>query len=280
MKVAAYQAPYLPFGSFEAVALVRDQLDRCERDGVDLLCCPEAVLGGLAHERAGQDPAEVALEAAELAAVAAPLFDTPVTVIVGFTERGAGNQVFNSAAVIIGGALTGVYRKVFPGYRTAIGAGTDLPVFHHGPTPFGVIICNDLWYVEPARILTARGAAVVVVPTNSGHARAVTPSFRARGDNLPIARAVENTTTVVVADIAGRRDGREALGSSAVVDPDGIVLARADPSHVGLVVADIEPGRRPHDPRGIDGHTNPAVAAAFTDLWARPRDGTECGTGR
>jgi predicted amidohydrolase len=268
VRVAAYQAPYLPFGSFDAVGLIATQVAACEAAGVEILCCPEAVLGGLAHESDGQAPAEVALGVAdrELADVVAPLLDPPVTVtvVVGFTERDPAGGLFSSAAVLAGGEVAAVYRKVYPGYRTAIRAGNRLPVLRHGSARFGIVICNDLWYVEPARILAAAGAAVLFVPTSSGHAREQSGSVRARGENLPVARAVENTVSVVVADIAGGQGTRRAYGLSSIVDPDGVVLARAEPSQSGLLVADVEPVRRqPTDPRGWDGHTNPAVAAAF-----------------
>jgi 5-aminopentanamidase len=48
MKVAAYQAPLLSAGSMEALELIGDRVRWCETEGVDILCCPEAVLGGLA----------------------------------------------------------------------------------------------------------------------------------------------------------------------------------------------------------------------------------------
>lgn len=272
MRVAAYQGPYLPFGSRDGVALVREQVDICERDDIELLCCPEAFLGGLAHESTGQDPRTVAIGVrdGEIERVLAALLPSPVTTIVGFTERD-GDRVFNSAAVVSDGAIA-VYRKVFPGQRTIISPGRELPVFLHGEVPFGVIICNDIWYLEPARVLAARGASIVTVPTNSGHllSESAAEALRPRARGLAIARAVENHTTVLVADIAGHQGGRTALGSSCIVDPDGIVLAEADPSLVGLIVADVERGRRDHGQRGWDGHTNPDVAAAFTDLWHAP----------
>jgi predicted amidohydrolase len=270
VKVAAYQAPYLPFGSFDAVDLVSAELAACEAEGVEILCCPESVLGGLAHESAGQSPHDVALgvENGELAAVVAPLLDSPITAIVGFTERDAVGNLFSAAAVLDHGMVAAVHRKSYPGYRTAIRAGDELRVFRRGSTPFGIVICNDLWYPEPVRILAASGAAIVFVPTNSGHPRSVSASFRARGENLPVARAVDNTTTIVVADIAGRHDGRVAHGFSAIFDPDGIELARAEPMCAGLVVAEVEPNRRAFDPRGWDGHTNPIVRKQFIDLEA------------
>lgn len=59
MKVAAYQAPLLPGGSSEAIGLIREQVERCEAEGVEILCCPEAVLGGLADYAAR--PADIAI---------------------------------------------------------------------------------------------------------------------------------------------------------------------------------------------------------------------------
>jgi len=271
MKVAAYQAPYLPFGSLEAVGLIREQLAECEADSVEILCCPEAVIGGLAHESDGQSPSDVAVgvDNGELGEVVAPLLDTSVTVIVGFTERDSSGNLFSSAAVLEGGRVAGVYRKVYPGYRTVIRAGDQLPVFRHGSTQYGIIICNDLWYVEPPRILAAAGAALLFVPTNGGHVRTPSEAFRARGENLPIARAVENTTTVVVADIAGQQGDRFSYGFSAIVDPNGVVLAKAESSKEALLVADVEAHREHRrDPRGWDGHTNTAVTNAFLQLWS------------
>jgi 5-aminopentanamidase len=271
VKVASYQAPYLPFGSLDAVGLIKERLVECEAEGVEVLCCPEAMIGGLAHESNGQSPDEVALEveSGELLDVIGPLLTTRVTVIVGFTERDRSGRMFSSAAVIADGQLSLVYRKVFPGYRTVVQPGTRLPVFSHGSSKFGILICNDIWYVEPARVLSAAGAAVLFVPSHSGHLRneAAAASLRARGENLPVARAVENTTTVVVSDVVGQQEGHFALGSTRIVDPDGNVLARADPKKESLLIVEVEGDRRPFDPRGWDGYTNPDVAAAFLRLW-------------
>jgi predicted amidohydrolase len=47
MKVAAYQAPLLPSGCWEALELIRGRVKWCETEGVDILCCPEACSGDL-----------------------------------------------------------------------------------------------------------------------------------------------------------------------------------------------------------------------------------------
>jgi predicted amidohydrolase len=135
------------------------------------LCCPEAILGGLAHEANGQTPHDVAVSVTELRRLLAPLTSSPVATVFGFTEHADDGQLYNSAAFLADGAVQVIYRKVFPGYRTVIRAGTELPVIAFRGTGIGIMICNDLWYVELARILASKGAAIILVPTNSGHLR-------------------------------------------------------------------------------------------------------------
>lgn len=85
-----------------------------------------------------------------------------------------------------------------------------------------------------------------------------------------MARAVDNTVAIVVADIAGKQQGRFALGSSRIIDPDGALLSAADPQKVGLVIADIEPHSRPFDPCDWDGHRNPAISREYAFVLRGP----------
>jgi hypothetical protein len=59
VKVAAYRAPLLAAGSMDALDLIRARVRVCEAEGVAILCCPEAILGGLADEI--EDPARLAI---------------------------------------------------------------------------------------------------------------------------------------------------------------------------------------------------------------------------
>jgi predicted amidohydrolase len=72
VKVAAYQAPLLRSGSLEAVDLIRTRVEWCESHGVVILCCPEAILGGLADYAA--DPREFAIDALMVSKGATALF--------------------------------------------------------------------------------------------------------------------------------------------------------------------------------------------------------------
>src|SRR6267378_7411194 len=85
VKAAAYQAPLAACGSVaEALALIREQVDCCESAGVEILCCPEAILGGLADY--AEHPTQFAIATQALDSALVPLTSYTVTTIVGFTE--------------------------------------------------------------------------------------------------------------------------------------------------------------------------------------------------
>lgn len=242
MKVAAYQAPLYATGSAEVLGLIREQVEWCESNGVEILCCPEGVLGGLADY--ASRPADIAIdvEAGQLDALLAPLSSESVTTIIGFTERGAGGRLYNAAAVFHKGSVVGIYRKLYPAINKSVyEAGNEVPVFTVGGLTFGILICNDSNYYEPARIMAARGAAALFVPTNNGLPPAKAgPELVAEARNCDIARAVENSVYVIRADVAGRTEELVSYGSSGIVSPDGMVLQAARLLGPDLVVAQIK----------------------------------------
>src|SRR5688572_15257160 len=94
MKVAAYQAPLLPARSAEAIEFIREQVSRCESEGISILCCPEAILGGLADYNENPSKFAIRTDDGELDEVLAPLASDTVTSIVGFTELADDNQLY------------------------------------------------------------------------------------------------------------------------------------------------------------------------------------------
>jgi predicted amidohydrolase len=243
MKVAAYQAPLHATASIDvALGLIREQVERCEAAGVEILCCPEGVLGGLADY--APRPADIAVdvEAGELDALLAPLASERVTTIVGFTEVGLGGRLYNSAAVFHRGSVAGIFRKLHPAIRrSAYHAGDETPVFTVGGLTFGIVICRDSTFPEPARMMAARGATALFVPTNNGLPPSKGgPELVAEARNDDVARATENGVFVVRADVAGRCGSMISHGSTAIVDPGGAVLQSARQLVPDLLVADID----------------------------------------
>ena len=222
----------------EAVELIRQRVVWCEAEGVEILCCPEAVLGGLADDAASPTDFALDVESGQLGAVLAPLASDTVTTILGFTEI-AGGALYNSAAVFHQGAVGGVYRKLYPAIRKSIyRAGDRTPVFRVGGLTFGILLCNDSNHPEPASLMAAQGATALFVPTNNG----LPPEKAdvvAAARNADIARATENGVWVLRADVAGRTADRVSYGSSGIVDPGGTVLRSARRLTEDLLVADL-----------------------------------------
>ena len=243
MKVAAYQAPLLRSDSLEAVDLIRTRVEWCESHSVVILCCPEAILGGLADNAA--DPGKFAIDTRgdQLARALAPLASDTVTTIVGFTEVTGTGRLYNTAAVFHKGSVIGLYRKLYPAInRSVYDAGDRMPVFQVGRLTFGIVICNDSNYPEPARVMASQGATALFIPTNNC-LPPETADVAAHARNVDIALAIENNVCVVRADVAGRANGMVSYGSSGIVDPHGNVLQSAQQLTEELIVADLDVSR-------------------------------------
>ncbi len=267
MKVAAYQAPLPATRSLEVLSLIREQVDWCEANGVEILCCPEGVLGGLADYVSRPTDIAIDAEGGQLQALLAPLASDRVTTILGFTEIDRRGRLYNSAAVFHQGSVLGIYRKLYPAINKSVyEAGDKIPVFTVGDLTFGIIICLDSNYYEPARIMASRGAAALFVPTNNGLPPAKGgPELVAQARNLDIARAIENSVSVIRADVSGRTESLISYGSSGIVDPDGMVLQSARQLGPDLIVAEIETAPRKNR-RGWNASRNSAVMEEYVRL--------------
>jgi predicted amidohydrolase len=239
VKVAAYQAPLLPSGSMEAIGLIETQIQRCENEGISILCCPEAVLGGLADYT--NDPVRIAMPIDRLPSVLAPLASDTVTTIVGFTEVD-GDRLYNTAAVFHQGVVKGVYRKLHPAIRRSVySPGSKAPVFQIGSLTFGIVICNDSNYSEPARRMAAQGATALFIPTNCGlPLNRSTAGLVAEAREVDTATAIENRLWIIRADVAGSNDQLLSYGSSGIVDPDGTVVRTTRQLSDDFLVADVD----------------------------------------
>jgi 5-aminopentanamidase len=241
VRVAAYQPLMATCAVADTIARIRERVIWCETNGIDILCCPEAVLGGLADY--ARRPQEIAIdvESGQLQQILAPLASDRVTTIIGFTEIDPGNRLFNSAAVLSNGTVLGVYRKLFPAINKSVyTAGDQLPIFQVNDVKIGIVICRDSTFSEPAKILSAKGAQVLFIPTNTG-----LPRVRAYCEIVAEARkgdvrlAVESHIYVVRSDVAGEANGLVAYGASGIVDASGAVLQAAKLLSEDFLVAEL-----------------------------------------
>jgi predicted amidohydrolase len=177
MRVAAFQAPLTSpdAGAAEALPLIRRRVEQCEAEGVSLLCCSEAIIGGLADYAA--EPLRVGILSNAIATTLAPLASDTVTSIVGLSELDPEGKLYNSAVVLHRGEVVGVYRKKHPAIRRSrYEPGTETPTFTVGELTFGILLCHDSTFPELAASMVRNGATVIFVPTNNGLPHAHDPA--------------------------------------------------------------------------------------------------------
>ncbi|MGB4363418.1 MAG: carbon-nitrogen hydrolase family protein [Methanothermobacter tenebrarum] len=158
-----------------------------------------------------------------------------VYIIAGSVPERTKRGVYNTSFIIDPwGEVIGKHRKIhlfdinIPGRITFKESDTLLPgrtptVVRIGHTRIGVGICYDMRFPELSRIMTLRGAGILVFP---GAFNMVTGP--AHWETLIRARAIDNQVFVVA--VSPARDKRAeyvAYGHSMVVDPWGSVIYEA-----------------------------------------------------
>jgi predicted amidohydrolase len=142
-------------------------------------------------------------------------------------ERGSNGECYNTQVVFSAtGQLAASYRKIHlfgfnGGETTVMTHGDELVVVESPLGPTGLATCYDLRFPEMFRGLVARGAQAFVMPAGWPERRANHWQVLAR------ARAMENQTYVLAANLAGTHAGVPMAGLSAVLDPQGEVLVEA-----------------------------------------------------
>lgn len=230
----------------ESVELTQRAVEQASSAGAGIICFPECFVPGYrsANRRSAPPNAEF-LEKAWLA-VAKSAASSGVTVVLG-TERVVNEQVVASSLVLdADGSIAGFQDKVQldPSEEGTYTPGSERRVFQAASLVFGVVICHEGWrYPETVRWAARRGAQLVfhqqfheaegdsyrpqvfADPANTFHEKAL------------LCRAAENTCYVASANYA-------SVGSpttSAVVNPDGTLLAYQPYGKEGLLVVDIDP---------------------------------------
>ena len=233
-------------GDFDGnLAKVVAGLERAERDRVEIVSFPECFLTGY------PDTAEVArrdafsVDSMKMMQVLDATSRFSAVTIVGFNEtRGA--DLFNTVVVAHKGHLLGTYSKC-SAYMPFHKQGREFPVFTHNGLTFGVIICSDGGFIEPARLLALKGAKVIFAPHFNyiGKEGLIGHFMKVRADH--IARAVENSVYFVRGNNVSlgkeecitKYDG-VGYGDSYIVDPHGEILVRSRRHAEDFFFADID----------------------------------------
>ena len=187
--------------------------------------------------------------------------ETGVAIVAPVFERRAAGLYHNSAAIIDGGQVIGLYRKMhIPDdpcyYEKFYFTPGDLGfrAFDTRAGRIGTLICWDQWYPEGARLTALQGAAVLFYPTAIGwhphEKEAFGAAQRDAWRTIQRGHAIANGVYVAVVNRVGHEKpadgqtpGLEFWGSSFVCDPFGQVIAEASATTEEVLLAEVDLGR-------------------------------------
>ena len=273
---------------------IADMARQAHRDGALVVVAPELALYGYPPEDLLLRPAFMQACAETLRLLAQQLADCAgLHVVVGHPYQlegegeGAGEgdirsrsiavqrRRFNAASVLTGGRVLGTYcKRELPNYQVfderryfASGrdAGLGALVFDSAGLRFGVLICEDAWFDEPAQLARDAGAEVLLVLNASpfhldkAGEREARMAERARCIGLPL----------LYAHLVGGQDEVVFDGASFALNAQGQVVARGPSFESALLMVECPPGAAPH---GVISEALGAEAQVWAALVVGVRD--------
>jgi len=207
-----------------------DLLSMAAKNKVNIVCFPELFLmNWFLQDKSPEKIRENAAAAEDLKGRTLSFFGEQAkkfntVIVVPFFEKYE-NNFYNSSAVISEeGIIIGVYRKVhlpeleYYHEKTYFSAGNDFPVFKTSFANIGVQMGWDNFYPESSRILSLKGADIILSPTAS--------AFDTNGKwFLSIsANAFLNGVYIFRVNRVGRDKPLDFYGKSFCVSPGGNII--------------------------------------------------------
>jgi len=244
LKIALANLAF-PTSPDAAVEACRQAIGVAATAGADLICFPECFVPGYRALGAPVPPADPDWLASAHQTVAAAARRHQITVVLG-TERFVEAKL-RITALVVGpdGTILGWQDKVQldPSEDHLYQAGAGREVFTVAGVNFAVVICHEGFrYPETVRKAVLKGAQLVLHPhySRSEPGGWQPAGYAEPGNSFHEAaarcRAAENTCWYATVNCAGP----DSPTTSAVIEPDGTVLAWQPHGQSGLLIASID----------------------------------------
>jgi 5-aminopentanamidase len=234
MRIACAQLDVAFGDTARNIDVAISKLAELKQQGVDLVLFPEAFLTGYCVDSISEAQ-RIAIHPRQLMPITEACDRLSICAVVGFAER-EGGEVYNAAALFEPGERPRIYRKThLPelGLDKFVGHGNELDVFDTALGRIGILICFDMRLPEAARVLTLRGAELIVLPTNWPE------GAETSAEHVAITRAAENRVFFATCNRVGTENGFRFIGRSKIIGPTGAVLASAGDTE-DCIVADLD----------------------------------------
>jgi predicted amidohydrolase len=220
---------------------MKKKIRQAKKTNADLIAFPELALTGYVVRDRAYELAEPVPSGFSVRQIEEIAKQENMHIIFGMIERGpkATAILYNTAVLIDPKGYVGKYQKMYlPTHsvfeeKRYFRPGYNMPVFETRIGKLGIIICYDVYFPEITRLLSVKGAELVVCISAS-------PSVR-RGffETLTAARAIENTVFLAFVNLSGIEDGLQFWGGSRIIGPSGSLISRGKYDEEDLITARI-----------------------------------------
>ena len=224
----------------------RQLVKQAAEAGAKLLVFPELSLTGYFLKDLVSENA-IQLDSKEMRDLAA--LSTELDVVLGAVIESPDHRYFNASLYFSRGELLHVHRKV---YLPTYGMFDEQRYFAPGDrfrsfaTPFGragMLVCEDIWHLSSAYILSLEGVDMIICPSSSP-GRGITTDERlgtAESYGLVCRTYAQFLTTFFLyCNRVGFEDGANFWGGSMVIGPNGDIIAQQQDADEALVLANLD----------------------------------------
>jgi predicted amidohydrolase len=243
VRIALANARF-PSAPEQSIILAQEAITQAGMKGARIICFPECFVPGYRIGKAVPLPDAKFLERS-WSTIGESASNANITVVLG-TERFVDGALRLTALVInADGSIAGFQDKVQldPSEDSTYKPGSERLIFQAGALKFGVVICHEGWrYPETVRAAVRQGAHIVFHPhfgeAEPGSYRPATFADPANTfhEKAALCRAAENTCYFATVNCASPGSPT----TSAVVRPDGTLLAYQPYGREGLLIADVD----------------------------------------
>lgn len=212
----------------------------------DLVLFPELTLAGYPPDDLLLRPGFLSRCEAAVAQIEA--WGLPGHVLVGHPWHQA-DRLYNALSWWHDGALQLRYLKqALPNYavfdeKRYFACGTEAGLMRWGPIQVGVLLCEDIWAMEPAARVVAAGAELLLVANASPYHA----GKRAEREAMLSLRAREHGVAIAYVNLVGGQDDLVFDGQSMAVNADGRIAAAVPAFADGLYALEYDPLARRFD---------------------------------
>jgi predicted amidohydrolase len=238
LKLAVVQMSCEPCQVQANADVILKRLEQTSQAGAQLTVFPECVLTG--YDLSPDEASRVALhrDHSVIKDLLAVCSQYDMFAQVGAIEIDQNGELYNSAFLFGPGDALEVYRKT---HMPLLGADRFLTPGKRAPavidTPLGrlgSLICYDLRFPEPSRLLALQAAQVLLMST------AWPRAARLYADFLAQTRAAENRIFLAAANRCGSERSTQFLGRSLIINPEGSILQEAGPDAPEILYAELD----------------------------------------